>query len=665
MKKLKKIVTVVLALSMLMSLMSVTAFAAEPGTQTDEDGNVTVVVQIEENATTEYEYAVSETEDRKVTVEAGEITTEEGSGHGDLVSTDPTVSFEEYEGKQEVHDEVYPGSDDRDKDLFQGGGYYDNSWSMALRMGYIKEETDADGNSKYVLNTEMLKDESPYGSSYIEGMDPEYLLIASAEGVFSDIVFKEVEYELDENGNVKLDENGEPVYQLVKMKDQPYVAPMVLWGNDGKAYYAYSLASENEAWVYSLVTAYEAKDLTEVERFKNNEDAQEHVRGIALHGYWGADNTADENGSYKVGSLNKLKEEMLAAVEKGKVSLELNGSTDVEAIKGAIAGLTEGDALTATQAAFWAFSNGTEADVENGDLLNRVITGEFTGDSNGYIGLVYQYLLTVTEKEQELIGIDKDSMNLIVGEKLGETTVVEGDASITCGNYDVSLNFNLTIVPGEKDELSVVLQYIDADGTLQTVTKALGTENNEYTIAPDPKDGSYTLTGLKLSEDQDITFDLRLEGTQYLENGVYVYAATHTNDGDLAEMFGPEGAHSTLIGVGETGRNVNSSASVTVKFHVEDTQHESGNGEGTGNPTVQTTTTITDADVPLESDPEETVVEILPEDVPLTELPDDEVPLASVPMTGDASALWMLMSVLSGASLAGVTVLGRKKIEEN
>ena len=66
-----------------------------------------------------------------------------------------------------------------------------------------------------------------------------------------------------------------------------------------------------------------------------------------------------------------------------------------------------------------------------------------------------------------------------------------------------------------------------------------------------------------------------------------------------------------------------------------------------------------------ESDPEETVVEILPEDVPLTELPDDEVPLASVPMTGDASALWMLMSVLSGASLAGVTVLGRKKIEEN
>ena len=87
----------------------------------------------------------------------------------------------------------------------------------------------------------------------------------------------------------------------------------------------------------------------------------------------------------------------------------------------------------------------------------------------------------------------------------------------------------------------------------------------------------------------------------------------------------------------------------------------SGGGSGGGGPIV---TPINPA--PTE-DPTE-FVDIEEEDVPLTDLPeeaeeilDDEVPLAVPPKTGDASALWMALSALSGAGL----FLVRKKREED
>ena len=46
------------------------------------------------------------------------------------------------------------------------------------------------------------------------------------------------------------------------------------------------------------------------------------------------------------------------------------------------------------------------------------------------------------------------------------------------------------------------------------------------------------------------------------------------------------------------------------------------------------------------------------------ELPDEEVPMAEVPKTGDMSALWLALSALSGTGLAGVSLLGRKKQDE-
>ena len=49
---------------------------------------------------------------------------------------------------------------------------------------------------------------------------------------------------------------------------------------------------------------------------------------------------------------------------------------------------------------------------------------------------------------------------------------------------------------------------------------------------------------------------------------------------------------------------------------------------------------------------------------PGVDIEDPDVPGAEVPETGDISALWLALSALSGTGLAGVTLLGRKKRDE-
>ena len=589
------------------------------------------------------------TTQREVTANTSEITQVEGDGHGETVSTAPGVAPEEYTGKQEIFDEAYAGSENPNKDLFQYGGLY-GGWDMASGwLEYIVEEVDEDGNKKYVLNL----DNRPLDSDLIEGKVPEFLLIEHGErGAGSKVYVQKVEYELDADGNVVRDENGNPVYNLGKATGQT-ANQGILWGNDGNPYYVYSLCSDDQANVGYLMSGYEAEELSKSEEYKDDPEAQEHIRGIATHGYWGASNEADENGNYKTGSLAKIKAEMTAAVENGLV-LELNGSTDKEAILAAIANLTEGDALVATQAALWSFSKGTAEDIDG--ETSKIVTGKFSNDTNGYTKLVYQYLMGITEKgeDQELVSIEKDSLNLTLGEKVGEKE--------NSGVYTAALNFNLTIVPGENDELKVVLNYLDAEGVPQTVIRALGTETSDNSIAPNA-DGSYTLSGLKLSENQDIEFDLRLEGTQFLEDAVFVYSATHKNNIPGYENdIGPVGAQfSSLVGVGNMGAKVDTGLSFSVNFTVDEAKHVVVNTQWKS----EDVTVIPPEAAPEtpEEDPAEPYAPVLVNRLANdgVEIPEEPVPLATPAVTGDSTGLWIVFFLMIAMGLAAINLFDKKR----
>jgi len=50
--------------------------------------------------------------------------------------------------------------------------------------------------------------------------------------------------------------------------------------------------------------------------------------------------------------------------------------------------------------------------------------------------------------------------------------------------------------------------------------------------------------------------------------------------------------------------------------------------------------------------------------VPLVELPEEDVPLAELPATGDLALVWLALSLFSALGLASVTMLGKKRGEK-
>ena len=157
------------------------------------------------------------------------------------------------------------------------------------------------------------------------------------------------------------------------------------------------------------------------------------------------------------------------------------------------------------------------------------------------------------------------------------------------------------------------------------------------------EDGSYVLKGLKLSENKDFNFDLRLEGTQYLEHGVYIY-----------EAYGGREKSQNFVGVAEGHRNVDVSIGVTVSFDVDENNKVVAERvwHNEGDPNYQPPTNP--EPVPLADEPEdgEEVIE------------EEPVPLAKAPGTGSVSAIFAVAAAVSGMGLAGLAIGTKRKDEE-
>jgi len=72
-------------------------------------------------------------------------------------------------------------------------------------------------------------------------------------------------------------------------------------------------------------------------------------------------------------------------------------------------------------------------------------------------------------------------------------------------------------------------------------------------------------------------------------------------------------------------------------------------------------------DVPLVDIPavDPPVIDTPEDEPPVIDLPDEDVPLADVPKTGTQIFLYALLATFSGAALLWVTLLGKKKVEED
>lgn len=499
--------------------------------------------------------------------------------------------------------------------------------------------------------------------------------------------FKYVDYGLISDFRVtKADGNNTSEVHLYKLVD-----------HDGNPYYAYCADMDTTAY---RKTIYDISNANDENYYQNNQnqDAYAHLLAIAINGYWGTD-----SGTGSMTAIRQL--------------LKDNNRSDIAST------ITDGEAMTATQAAIWTFGNKSST-----DLVNTGNPARNVSDKTSRENIQALYNILIGDK------LKTDTPNTetdIINEEniTGATLQLKGKATDENGNvkkdsngnekYNTDLTFTLSV---EQSALTGNLKLIvkdQYDKPLCDEIQLLTEDSNLLGKAlADSSDYSYTIENLEIAE--GVTINLNLVGSQNLRKGVYIYTAASGSHEDSQ----------TFIGIAEGTRDVNLQTSL--QFTVEDPQLEHTHSETTqtrkdtrvdrkedhrtdlkaDTRSKETITVTLEADTTVKTFGTETVTETK-QDItkssrgwegqwrydlmPLSdEDPDDDLPeeptqpadeptqpagesgestpsktpkwvpnegssRAGTPRTGDLSSVW---AVISGLSLSGFVLLNKKRKEE-
>lgn len=426
-----------------------------------------------------------------------------------------------------------------------------------------------------------------------------------------------VEYDKNEDGSTKVDEDGNYVIKQLRRYDDvnspsltvngvettdlfteiglesPYDNPggsrpflFAMKDRLGQAYYGYCCDLDtptNDGFYYTIANLEDSD-------YYGSEESEAHIRSIVMNGYWGTTGIPDENGAYAFGSLELLKQKLIAYIDANpELNTSLNAPvldrnnkyqpvvdeagnvvTATKTMKEMVEGLTSGEALLATQAAIWTYANGSY-DVLNGKDGSIILDPDgykwnhdamgSSKNAGGYtngeamddfastaVDFLYTWLINLdTEEESTTVINDKnfiEDLTLEIGNKVVDTE--ENDV------YAVDVSFELGFVPGEKDDLSVELTYGES-----AISKKLAGEGADITKRGD----RYVIEGLEIPENEIATFAIRLHGKQYLERGAYVYLA-----------HGGREKSQNFVGVTEGEKVVDVSKSVEFSYEADESK---------------------------------------------------------------------------------------------
>ncbi|MBQ3568425.1 MAG: Cys-Gln thioester bond-forming surface protein [Anaerotignum sp.] len=649
----------------------------EPSSTETTDTTDTSWSETTEDSSTSFE----EHQEDKVTVETDEdgtvVTTTENTVEGEQTTitdvgenndtTQPDVTVEMIPGETTVgYGETDPVITGPDQDTSDG------NWDYTVTDTTTREVT--------VTTGEITTEEVPVSDVDMESLGPDvgmgtatdpkdwkydadYMTEYVYEWGDSAIKVVNVVYERDAQGNLVLDENGKYKTVTPEKITSSNVALIALKDINGNRVFAYCVDEDTST---STGKYYVVENLEDATYFKYD-DAKDNLRAIALNGYWGEpDYAQNEDGTQattpSTGSAAHAKASMLEAIEKGELNYSYNGveysSTTEEGkavLRAMVESVTADDLMVATQAAIWSCANGHMDALHgiDGDAVKNI-----DGDTDEEIAAkmaFYHYLLNLPgEEKQETTVIDQDSflsedgLSITIGEQAdlddGDTRNTDSDNDNDVYNADIS--FKMVVTPGENDDMIVTL--VDSSG--KTIREArIAGENKEgenYEKLTADEEGKYTFKDLQLQENSDTKFDLCLEGMQYLEQGVYIYKY-HTGNYEDAQ---------TLISVAEGTRDFEVHTTFNVQFDVDEndktvvkrswrshkikTNDNKGGGGGGNDPKPEsepeTPVVIPEEDVPL-AGVEDPVEDIGEEDVPLAEDPmvagEEEI----VAATGDSN----------------------------
>lgn len=468
---------------------------------------------------------------------------------------------------------------------------------------------------------------------------------------------------------------------------------------DGKEYYAMCIDLSTYIQAGHL---YDIADITSENYYQQSGsvdvETAEKIRSVALNGYWG---TAED-----VGSMDDVKAFLREYLQGQNLS--------EDKINSVLNSLTPGQAVAATQAALWKFGN---KDAKNDVNENNLIAnGNNTDEVNAKY--LYNALLAAANDPNAELEADEgveflDAEDITAGAITVKSKVLSEDANHVNNDanpendvYNTDIGFTLGIEPAKLGGDLIVT--VNVGGQEVKKVRLAGADDPLLPLGRIVKndDGSYTIPDVEIAE--GVTVNLNLSGTQDLGTGVYIYTSLEGNFNDSQ----------TLVTLATGERKVN--LDMNMKLSVEEPKATATKVEGSETTVMKTVDTRVDvkADKEVKTDTETktsyvssfaskgtvrkkenakvtTTKEVVEEtkeekswfsswleffdpipapldgDFPIPEggrrrvaddiILDEEVPLAAAPKTGDISALWAAISMLS---IGGMAMLSKKRKED-
>lgn len=270
-------------------------------------------------------------------------------------------------------------------------------------------------------------------------------------------------------------------------------------------------------------------------------EALEKIANISLNGFWGT--------TSGTGSLENVKSVLQNYLQSQKRMSDKDAEDFANKLDGK-------EALTATQIAIWQYGNSSQSGT-SGVNMNDILRG-YTEEKEERVKYLIEALTNSTATNNATNILDEkdiESATVIVGDKVAnakENTDDDPDNDV----FNTSVKFKLAVIPTENDDL-VVYVYNGKDA--QPVATKKITAKNRNT------DGTYSIDDIALQE--NATINLKLSGTQFLKNGVYIYSSEYIN-GTPSQSF---------VTVAEGKRKVNLDVAMT--FNVTDPQNGSISGK--------------------------------------------------------------------------------------
>ncbi len=454
--------------------------------------------------------------------------------------------------------------------------------------------------------------------------------------------------------------------------------------SSGKSHYVYCVDYSTNA---KAGASYNMDNVVDAGYFSST-DAAKHAELVALYGFWGSDSV--------IGSLVTVKQMLRDAKKAGNAALANVSYDEINA-------LTEGQALTATQAALWKYGDNKGSNLGSNIVGNSYIYGDKSNVPAAdkkitnalYSYLINQSVTATSNPTTELI--DKDNYATEASITIKERATNDDGSAKTEGENEVficDVNFVMDV---KKSDITgnLVLTVTVPDGkggqkTIKTIQLATEDSNLLGSVIAGGKTvegkSQYTIENLELAE--NVKFNLNLSGVQNMEEGAYLYtAAAYTGDYDNSQTF---------IGVASGEQRVNLTVGMDFKVedpgvqlnHTKKTWKETDEdsfvkvdnskkvrNDVTTNQTVTVETTVIGTTVKTEVETAVTkeksswkywaeylITVVDDEDggagTGNQVILDEAVPLAAAPKTGDATVILATVCLIS---LGGALVLMRKE----